>query len=86
MADAKRKPLAVMIAMSAKKPPMGDDKEPDGDEAPPEGDERPEHSDEDLLQACEDVIDAVSTKDASALNKALVAWQDLYESKRGSGE
>lgn len=81
--DAKRKPLALMIAMSAKKKgDAGPAHEPDGDE-PPDDAERPEHSDEDLLQACEDVIDAVSTKDAGALNKALVSWQDLYESKQG---
>lgn len=84
MATPERKPLALMIAMGAKKP---DDKAPEGDEPDgDEGEERPEHSDEDLLQACEDVIDAVNTKDASALNKALVAWQDLYESKKGSEE
>ena len=81
MADAKRKPLAIMIAAMGKKPPGGDmNDEPDGDEG-----ERPEHSDDDLLTACEDVIDAVKAGDAKALNKALIAWQDLYGS-RGAGE
>lgn len=82
MADAKRKPLALMIAaMGPKKPQDGDMRdEPDGDEA-----ERPEHSDDNLLTACEDVIDAVKAGDAGALNKALIAWQDLYGS-RGAGE
>ena len=80
MADAKRKPLALMIAAMGKKPGGDDAPEPDGDEA-----ERPEHSDGDLLTACEDVIDAVKGGDAAALNKALIAWQDLYGS-RGAGE
>lgn len=81
---AKRQPLAVMIAMHAKKP-SGDDEagsEPDGDEG-----ERPEHSDEDLITACQDEIDAIKTGDAEALNKARISWMELYESKHGaSGE
>jgi hypothetical protein len=80
----KRQPLAVMIAMHAKKPNGDSDMRDhgDGDMTDDEDDngDKPEHDDEGLLQACEDVIDAVKSGDAKALNKALVSWQDLYES------
>jgi hypothetical protein len=81
----KRQPLAVMIAMHAKKPDSS------GDDAPGMSDDdddgaKPEHDDEGLIQACQDMIDALATKDAKALNKALVSWSDLYESSHDDDE
>lgn len=81
----KRQPLAVMIAMHAKKPGSS------GDDAPGMADEdddgaKPEHDDEGLIQACQDEIDAVKTGDAKALNRARVSWMELYESRDGAAD
>jgi hypothetical protein len=71
-----------MIAMHAKKPPGGDADKGDPSDEEDDG-AKPEHDDEGLIQASQDVIDAIATKDAHALNKALVSWQGLYESHEG---
>lgn len=71
--DGKRKPLAVMIALGAKKKPEsgyegGDDEEME-EEAPDDG----------RLAACEDMIDAFKNRDAAALDKAMANWCTLYK-------
>jgi hypothetical protein len=82
----KRQPLAVMIAMHAKKPDAKSGDDAGGMADDDDDGAKPEHDDEGLIQACQDVIDAIATKDAHALNKALVSWQDLYESSHEDDE
>ena len=68
-----RKPLAVMIALRAKKP-GADRGYDDGDEDEME-DSPP---DEGRVAACEDMIDALKARDSMALDKALANWCQLY--------
>ena len=73
MMEGKRKPLALMIAIGAKKKP-GRDYEDEGDEEMAEE----EAPDDGRLAACEDMIDALKNRDAAALDKALANWCQLY--------
>lgn len=71
----KRKPLALMIAIGAKKKPGREYEGGDDDEEMPEE----EAPDDGRLAACEDMIDAFKNRDAAALDRAMANWCTLYK-------
>jgi hypothetical protein len=88
VAEAKRKPLSMLIAIGAGRKPghMGGDMEADGGDED-EGDDNPKYSDEGMIAASEDMIDAFKNRDAKALNRAMCHWRELaatYEDEPAS--
>lgn len=84
--DGKRSPLAIMIAMRAKKPGDKPDSEaPTGDDEGGE-DKGAEHEapPEERLAACEDLIDAFKNRDAEAVDRALAHWCEMYRGEEES--
>lgn len=85
----KRKPLGMMIALEfgKKKPGMSGERQAEGEDT--EEEEAPsggKYDDEGMISASEDMLDAMKSRDATALNRALCEWHEMHKAYEDDGD